>query len=652
MIIKQPSLTSKIKIKLLLPLLFLAIVAIFVAINFYFSLNTTVISDPQGHFFTESVQVQLKAKSSNQSVKVRYTLDGSIPNAKSKIYRHKLNLTQTTPLRFALFRKQRRISQVKTHNYFIDAQHQMPVVALTTDPVHLWDQDKGIYVKGHHDNYEQRGQEWQRPAILSFYTDQQQLNLQRPVGIRIHGGATRSFPQKSIRIYADHEEEGSLIHYDFFDNGGDQGRDQAQHDKASVDKFSSLILRSAGNDWEFAHMRDVLIQRIARKDTSLDTQRDLPVVVYLNGQYWGLYYLRERIDLEYFRQKYGANKQKISIFEVPHDQGSARGEVKLDEGNDKQGVTSYNKILEESRRCRGCVDYNHLAKFIDLKNFIDYSIFEFHFANFDWPYGNSKLWRYQNDFVYTNLHLDPTIPDIYDGRFRYLLYDLDLALGATSENQQEMVAAAQNGGYGRMIDDHFPFRNIYYDSTFQENYFNRYANLLNTSLSTHSVLQEIDQLQAEIEPEMPRHIQRWKDYAATDGRRLPQSMKQWRQQVDLLRTYVKHRNKLMRQNTLEQFEDSFIGDGLAKIQVKAIVQNDKPNINFGSIKIHDMIIDSHELPWEADYFTQVSINFEAQPAPGFRFLRWEGDLPQNQTKQKEIRLHIDQDLKLKAVFSN
>ena len=612
-------------------ILLVAAVVLLVVIRYSNVLNPQVVVEPDGHFFSQPIQVQLSAQTTFRTPQIRYTIDSSQPTVGSTLYTQPFLVEQTTVVKSALFDRQgKRMSAVTTHDFYVDADHQLPIVSIITDPKNLWDPETGIYVLGNNENFEQTGREWQRPAVFRFYETDKSLEVDQEIGIRIHGGGSRELPQKTFRLYASHNDNQGLFEHNFFP-------------ESEITKFKTLLLRPSATDWEASFMRDVLIHRIARNSSDIDTQADRPAAVYLNGRYWGLYYLRERYDQEYFHQKYHLDPRKLSILEVPHDFGETRGNVVVDEGNYQSDADLYNQLLKEAGKCRHCAHFNHFNQYLDLQNFIDYNIYEIHFANFDWPYGNHKLWRYHNTITEQNTAMAETFPTGLDGRYRWLLYDLDVGFGFTSETRQEIKQAAKDGGYGRMIDDHFPFRNLFYDPTFQENYFNRYANLLETSLSSNNVIAEINQLEAELETEMPRQIERWKDHVSGLGIETNQSIEEWRYQVDLLRTYAQHRPEYMQENTLEKFNETFQDNPMRSVTVN--VEPDQA----GSVKIHNTSI--KELPYTGRYFPNVSINITAQPHSGYRFVRWEGNVYPGQQKRKKIRINLRRDYQLTAVFA-
>ncbi len=577
-----------------------------------FLFGAVVKIEPNQHFFMQPTEITL---SSSLTGEIRFTKDGTEPSSYSMLYTQPLLLSQTTSLRFALFQGKKKITDTYAHDIFIQEEHTLPVVSIMTDPENLWNQNTGIYT-----NYKKKGKEWQRPAQLSFYEADGSLGFQKDIGLRLHGGGSKSYPQKSFRVYASHTNSDEVINYPLFPQSSQQ-------------QFSTFILRNTGGDWEYTFMRDVLAHRLVSKSSQLDIQDSRPVVVYLNGEYWGLYYIRERQDENYFAKKYSIDTNKLSIVEVPQDVGEKRGQVRSNYGK-QEDADLYNQLLRETRKCRDCMSYEGLDRQVDMQNFIDYTLFQIFFANFDWPFGNTKAWRHQVYFY------DEDTPYGLDGRFRWMLFDIDSGFGFGSEDEETMIKAAKNGDYGRLIDDNFPFRNIFYNETFRENYLNRMADLLNTTLSSKSIIQEIETLHDQIAPEMPRQIARWKDYKSKFDNSIPFSYEEWEHNVDLLTVYAEHRPEAMREITSEFFETS----GSSKLTLSS------SNAEAGEIQLNTLYFSGDQLPWTGTYFNDNFIQLEATPTFGYRFVQWKGDVPNEFKRKKKIRIPFYRDTDVQAVF--
>jgi len=175
--------------------------------------------------------------------------------------------------------------------------HAYPVIQLNSEPANLWDPAHGLYVWGLQEpNWDQRGEDWERDAQLSLWNESGQLQYWRPVGLRINGGWTRCLPQKSLRLYFDHDGTPESIVHDFFGDGLTESR--------------RLLLRQTM--WAEFLLKDHWATSLYRDLGGL-TSRWTPAVVYLNDDYWGMYGLRERLDEEWAETTLGLDGQDYGL---------------------------------------------------------------------------------------------------------------------------------------------------------------------------------------------------------------------------------------------------------------------------------------------------------------------------------------------------
>lgn len=504
----------------------------FILINF---LSHGVTISPKSHFYSQPTKVSLSTLVNGE---IFYTTDGSEPAVDAKRLESNENsilVSESTPLRYAVFKNGHQVTRTQRHDILINAQHELPVMTITTAPENLWDPEKGIYIKGNHNNIRQSGAEWERPAELSFYDKNQILAFSRPIGLRLHGNNMREMPQKSFRIYFQNQNgRQSNLRYPLFGSEGNR-------------EYESIILRNGGDTNTF--LRDRLAGQLVTEGSNVTAQRSRPVIVYLNGKYWGLYYLYERFDETYFSEKFRVKSSALSIIEVPLANFDVRGQAIPNTKNSVADAEKYNQLLADVRRCAGCGNYDVLNKFLDMDNLIDYYIFELYFGNLDWPYNNAKAWRYTVD------EFSPEADAIteLDGRFRWLFFDLDAGLGSTRDNPEEMIYPAKDDPYGKLIDEGFPFGNMFNNLTFRENYQKRVRILTRTILSSPNMMKIADELAAEIRPEIPRHLERWNDENAVwDSIRI-RSLEDWEKEVELLKIYLRERPEGFSSRTYDFF---------------------------------------------------------------------------------------------------
>jgi hypothetical protein len=415
-------------------------------------------------------------------------------------------------------------------------KHTLPIIAITTPPENLWDPEIGIYVKGNHDNFLQEGEAWERPAQLKFYEADGHLAFEYKIGLRIHGKNLRAMPQKAFRVYLkDSQNREASLDYPLFGPTG-------------LQQFTSFALRVG--DGQYTMLRTHLASELVAQNSNLDVQRSRPVIVYLNGEYWGLYYLQERFDDTYFSAKYRLGPKLVGVVETILRSGEDKGQAVPDRQNSVADAERYNQLLQAVRHCRQCETYDSISKSIDVDNLIDYLLFELYFDNLDWPYNNTKAWRCRVEPLPPKLL---GLAGVLDGRFRWLFFDLDVGFGAATSPEQEMIKAAGKDPYERLIDPAFPFGNLFYDSVFQKHYVARMNELIEGGLNSDKAVEEIDRLAAEIRPEMPQEIERWGKETAEDGSHVVSSLEEWESRVALLKVFVQQRPEQFLQHTLNLF---------------------------------------------------------------------------------------------------
>jgi hypothetical protein len=363
---------------------------------------------------------------------------------------------------------------------------------------------------------------------VRYYDGQGTPVFQQRIGLRLHGREQRIMPRKSFRLtFQDEEGRDTWLRYPVFSEAGNR-------------QYRSLILRNGGGDARRAMLRDIVAGKIvAQTNSKVGVANTKPVILLLNGEYWGIYYLTERFDEGYFEEKYRIPAKGLAIVEVPLDGGEKRGDVIAASGKAEKSVERYNQLLKQAKNCFGCLGSDEARQYIDLNNLRDYLIFELFFANKDWPINNTKAWRYQSlDNLQQNKDLIPEL----DGRFRWLLFDLDSGLGAGSDSEAEAVNQATYDPYDKLVDDRFPFRNFFYQPDFQFSYTRRVQQWANKGLDPETLNKIVDQAVTEIEVEMPYHIARWNGYTELGKLSVPATMEDWRENVSMLRLFLINRS--------------------------------------------------------------------------------------------------------------
>lgn len=571
----------------------------------------------QAGFYSEPFLLRIESDIKN--AKIFYTLDGSFPTRESNEYHQPLLINRglletdqfpiATTVRSKLYTEGfDEVSPDVTQSYFVGDQSvlsSLPIVSMTIDPDFLFDRETGLYVSG---NYQQRGLKWERPAHIEFFESTKGLGFNNSVNIRIHGVESRHLPQKSFRIYANVDyDENERIVYEIFPNY------KKQLNGEPVNEFETILLRNSGTDHYRTMFRDAFVQTLAEQ-TTLDTQGYRPAVLYLNGEYWGIYNIRERIDEYYIRNHYHINPDEVVILEYVANIGLVGNPGAVREYLNLYDFISAHDICNEEV-------YEEIGRIVDLDNFVDYQVIQIYSANMDWPQNNNVFWRKKvSDY-------DPVMPDGLDGRWRWILFDFDFAFHNYSLNLMTFATRDDQSA--------FLLRSLVKNENFRIKFLNRFADLLNTSFSATILINKIEEMQSVIEMEISRHIDRWS---------LPESLDDWHANIQNKKDFANYRPEVMKEHLIQYFDL----DGTYEITL--LVDSEKGFVSINSI---DIIEETHgvinpEL-WSGTYFKDIPIIINAKPFPGFRFVRWESSQGQIFSDQ-QINDTFYEDVTLRAIF--
>ncbi len=283
------------------------------------------------------------------------------------------------------------------------------------------------------ENYKLRGKESERKISVTITDPDGQTVARQTCGIRIYGGASRESYLKSVKLFAreEYDAENKSFSYDFFGTKKQDGSGE------TIDSYKRLVVRNCGNDFQFAWIRDELVQRLAARAGFMDTEAVAPAAMYINGEYRGLYWLHESYCDSYFKAKYGKKDYKGDFIIL--EGSETKKKVDEDEGLSQDAANEYNTAYDylSGLDMTDDTNYKSLCDFMDVENYLQYYAINVLVNNRDWPWNNYKCYRY-----YANKSEQYEESGVYDGRWRFLLHDTDYSMGLY--DQRETQASYNN----------------------------------------------------------------------------------------------------------------------------------------------------------------------------------------------------------------
>jgi len=559
------------------------------------------ISDIPSGWYQGTIQVNV---TSPPNATTYYTTNGDVPDSNDTQVNGPISINSNSVLSIRSFSNNTQYlpSNTLDFSYFINEEnHNLPVFSIITNYDNLWNWYNGIYVSGPNagTNYPFFGsnfwQPWSKKSRLEFFDSSKTKQFEADFDLEIHGGWSRAEPQKSFRIDTKSIYTGD-IDYTLIKK------------KPEITSYNNFNLRNGGQHTWSDRIQDAIISRLA-KNSNIDRMGYEPCIVYLNGAYWGLYGIREKIDEHYVESNHGVNSSQVDLL----NRDSA-----LSGSSNHFAETFY--MLEQIN----ITDANYMNVFksrFDLNNYLDYFIFQTYIQNMDWlgiawGLNNVKLWR----------------NDIQGGKWRYVLYDTDAAFGYFGQNVNDNYLTFAR--YPSAPNEHASiFNRSLLNPEFKCLFTNRYDDLINTTFQPSNFNSVSEELKNKIESAIPDHITRW------SGQVGPYSYTQWVNSINNIKQY----NSLRIHTARQHLNQTLSLDGEKQVNLSS------SPVEGGIIKINTITPD---LPWEGIYHGGCPVNIKAIPNADYIFSHWYSNSSViNNSPQDSMEVSLTNDTYFTAIFT-
>lgn len=584
-------------------------------------------------FYSEPVELELSCGA--PGTQIYYTTDGSVPTKDDLLYSKPIKLENRTSfpnvlsaqggisaggdnlpwadvdkcnvIRAAAFDNDGNMGQVVSHSYFVGIDREkkytdVPVISLMTDMDNLFDYEKGIYVlgKAHDDwlaedpanknkeawaqvgNYSMRGKEWERPVYVEYINFDGSVGFGQEMGMRIMGAASRNENQKSFRITARAEYGDKSVQYEMIpDNLRSDGN-------GNVEKYKSFVLRNGGNDCNFAKIRDPYLQSLV-SDKDIETMQYTPVVVFLDGEFWGMYTLAEDYSDNYIENNYGIDNKNVVMIK--------KGEIEEGEEEDYALYSDmYEFITDNDMSDSG--NYARACEMLDMQDFADYCAFNIYIYNEDSIFENNnwRMWRVRE--------AEDTSPKA-DCKWRTLIYDTDYSTGiynGGSNFNMNNIRTAIQGGKPAGENEQPPaklLRALLENEEFKQMFVISLCDMRNISFETGRASAKLEEMKEQYRKITNATFDRFGPfYADFSGN------------INGLKSFMTGRYT----SFIKLVNDSFSLGDTAEVSVMAA--------DGGRVMVNTTYIEP-DSDYKGSYFTCYPITLTAEPEEGKSFVRWE-----------------------------
>lgn len=534
--------------------------------------------------YQEEVSVELECQTSG--AKIYYTTNGDIPTEKSSVYSGAIKINKPTSLRARAYKDGMLYSEIMTgsyilpdewHNNCVNNADPLPVVSITANYKDINDEMIGIYVVGKNgklgcEKVANYNQDWMRSANFEYFLNGECVDNQE-VEIGVYGGCTRVHVGKSLKIKANKRSGKNKMNYTSF------------FPSRPYKKYKSLALRNGGNGYQFTQprWRDMYIQSLT-EGMDIDRQLAQPVAFYLNGEFYGMFFITERTNEDYLYHNYGLDEDEIDMFTMS-------GSYQLEAGT----TDALNKMLNYVKKSYNDADfYDKLDNMIDINEYMNYQIIEQYVGNTDWVTNNLKIWRKRDG-----------------GKFRWILFDTDFGLSprATAVDTNMIDFTARNLKTSSSTAQCI-MQAVLKNEDLRWRFLDQYLDCLENQFTDERIETNWDSLWKMSEYEMCATM------SHTRFLDCPAEFASYQSDCETMRQFAKDRRPIIVKQLKKEYE---LGDNQTNVKIRAVFpNNEEPIFNF--------LINKRELngiKYDTKRYANSRIKIEPEAPYGYKLSRWE-----------------------------
>ncbi len=517
-------------------------------LDLYSGLHHTAVpetSHPGGMYYgTQYVTLSV----TSPAARVYYTTDGSLPGTNATLYTIPIVISTSTAIRARSFEPGFLPSAVATWTLLIDEQSSLPLVSMVAEPDKLWDPEYGIYINEIKDV--------EIPMSIAMYEPDGSEAFSINAGAQIFGLNIFRFAQKPFSIFTRGKYGSDPVNYQIFPD-------------TYINVFKNFVMRNGGDDWPDAHFRDGMSVKLLDGRMAIARQAYRPCLGFLNGRFWGIYNLREKVNEHYLAAHFGADPAAIDFLES--DLGIP---MQVIQGSSDHYTAMLDFIAANDMTLPA--NYAYIKTQMDVDSLLELLIAEVYTDNSSW-YHNRKWWR----------------PQTPEGKWRWILFDLERGFHDPARNRVSDI-----------YNNFDLFRMLCENPEFKRDFCQKLAAHLSSTFEAERVMHFIDEAQAVLSNDMPRHVAQWSSEGGIA------SMAAWESEVSGMRDFARGRPSVVYDNVKSLFGIS----GVCDVFLRA-TPSEAGFISAQGVTLPDTLT-------KARFFTDMPLTLAALPKPGYHFVQW------------------------------